>query len=93
MSRERRTDDGTYPEVEEAQAKVAERAAAAPGTVTMEDVTGKPRPKGDIAAALRFVEAEMLTNPMRMGPKDTGPAVMHYMVIREVLQSLLGALT
>lgn len=90
--RSRRTDDGTYPEVEEAQAKNAERAAAS-GEVTMEDVTGKPRPKGDLEAALRFVEAEMLASPMRMGAKDTGPAVMHYMVIREVLQAVIAVST
>ena len=56
-----------------------------------EDVTGAPRPARDIEAALRFVEAEMLTNPMRMGPRETGPAVMHYSVIRDVLLDALAA--
>ena len=55
-----------------------------------EDVTGKPRPIRDIQDALRFVEQEMLHNPMRMGPANTGPALMHYSVIRDILQDELA---
>ncbi len=54
-----------------------------------EDLTGTPRPRRDILAALAFIEAEMLINPMRMGPRETGPAVMHCLVIREVLKAAL----
>ena len=59
--------------------------------VEMEDATGKPRPIADVEAALRWVEAEMIVNPTRMGPKDTGPAVMHLIVIRDVLREYLIA--
>ena len=59
----------------------------------VEDVTWTPRPTRDIEAALRFVEAEMVTSPTRMGPKDTGPALMHYMVIRDVLRAELKSRT
>lgn len=55
----------------------------------MKDVTGTPRPVEDIEAALKFTEAEMLTNPMRMGARDTGPAMMHLAVIRDVLRDEL----
>jgi len=55
------------------------------------DVTGAPRPARDIEAALRFVEAEMLANPTRMGARDTGPAVIHLTVIRDVLRAALAA--
>ena len=58
--------------------------------IEMKDVTGKPRSVEDIKAALKFVEAEMLANPMHMGPKDTGPAIVHYLVIREILQAMVG---
>jgi hypothetical protein len=53
----------------------------------MTDVTGTPRPVRDIEAALRFVEAEMVKNPTRMGPNDTGPALIHYSVVRDVLRA------
>lgn len=55
----------------------------------LEDVSGTPRPKKDIEAALKFVNLEIIMNPMRMGPRDTGPAVMHFTVIRDVLISAL----
>jgi len=58
--------------------------------VDMIDVTGQPRPTRDIEAALRFVEAEMLASPGRMGPRDTGPALIHYTVIRDVLRVALA---
>ena len=35
----------------------------------------------------------MVTSPTRMGPKDTGPALMHYMVIRDVLRAELKSRT
>jgi hypothetical protein len=53
------------------------------------DANGKPRSTADLEAALKFVEAELMANPLRMGPKDTGPAVMHYLVIREVLKAAI----
>lgn len=46
-------------------------------------------PLRDLEAALRFVEAEMVVNPSRMGPNETGPAVMHYMVIRDALRAFI----
>ena len=49
-----------------------------------------PWPLRDLEAALRFVEAEMVSDPMRMGPKDTGPATMHYIVIREALKAFIA---
>lgn len=55
-----------------------------------EDVTGRPRSIQDIQDALRFVEQEMLHNPMRMGPTNTGPALIHYSVIRDILQDELA---
>ena len=60
------------------------------GDVKMTDVSGQPRPLRDLEAALRFVEAEMVTNPMRMGPKDTGPVLMHYTVIRDALRAMIA---
>jgi hypothetical protein len=56
----------------------------------IEDANGKPRSREDIEAALKYVVAEMIVNPMRMGASDTGPAVLHYMVIRELLLAELG---
>ena len=55
----------------------------------MEDATGKPRPVADVEAALRWANAELVVNPTRMGPKDTGPAAMHLIVIRDVLREYL----
>ena len=55
----------------------------------MKDVTGQPRPVRDIEAALKFIEAEMIHNPVRMGPSNTGPALIHYTVIRDVLRDAL----
>ena len=55
-----------------------------------EDVTDKPRPVRDIQDALRFVEQEMLHNPMRMGAGNSGPALIHYSVIRDVLRDELA---
>ena len=52
----------------------------------MKDATGEPRPLRDLLAALQFVEAEMVEGPMRMGARGTGPAVIHLMVIRELLR-------
>lgn len=54
-------------------------------TIDFEDMNGRPRPVEDVAAALQFVTAEMVLNPTRMGPKNTGPATLHYAVIRELL--------
>jgi hypothetical protein len=54
-----------------------------------EDVTGTPRPERDILEALRFAEAEMITNPARMGAKNTGSALIHYVTIRDALKELL----
>lgn len=54
-------------------------------TVEIKDVTGEPRPTRDIEAALRWVEAEMADNPMRIRPRSTGRALMHLAVIRDVL--------
>jgi hypothetical protein len=59
-------------------------------SIEFEDQTGKPRPLRDLEAALAFVEAEMIANPTRMGPRDTGPAVMHYLVIRDALKALIA---
>ncbi len=53
------------------------------------DVTGTPRPLRDIEDALRFVEAEMAANPVRMGARDTGPAVIHLYTIRDVLLEVM----
>lgn len=53
----------------------------------MEDVSGQPRPERDIVDALRFVEAEMMAHPTRMGPSNT--AAIHYMTIRDALRELL----
>ncbi len=50
-----------------------------------EDDNGRPRPIDDLVAALKFVQAEIVTNPIRMGARNTGPAVMHLVVIREIL--------
>jgi len=60
-------------------------------SVEMKDVTGTPRPRRDIEAALKFVEADIVHNAMRMGPADTGPAIMHLTVIRDVLRAALEA--
>ena len=57
--------------------------------MSMVDVTGQPRPIQDIEDALKFVEAEMIHNPVRMGPGKTGPALIHYSVIRDVLRDEL----
>jgi hypothetical protein len=54
-----------------------------------EDVTGKPRPIRDIIDALRFVEADMMRNPMRM-LEGHGPALIHYSVIRDVLREAIA---
>lgn len=59
--------------------------------IEMEDVTGRPRPLADLERALRFVEAEIVCNPMRIGPKDTGPVLLHYMVIRDALRVVIAA--
>ena len=53
------------------------------------DVTGRPRPQRDIEAALKYVEAEMIDNPMKMGARNTGPAFIHLTVIRDVLREAL----
>jgi hypothetical protein len=58
-------------------------------SLEIKDVTGEPRPTRDIEAALRWVEAEMVQNPTRMGPGMTGPAIMHLMVVRDVLRDTL----
>jgi hypothetical protein len=60
-------------------------------SVDLEDVSGTPRPVRDLLAALRFVEAELVSNPMRMGAQGTGPQALHLMVIREVLQAEICA--
>jgi len=60
-------------------------------SIEMEDATGTPRPARDIEAALKWAEAEIIHNPMRMGSANTGPAVMHLMVIRDVLRDALVA--
>jgi hypothetical protein len=57
--------------------------------MSIHDATGEPRPLRDLEAALRFVEAEMIVNPMRMGAKDTGPALIHLMTIRDALRELV----
>ena len=57
--------------------------------IEIDDANGRSWPLRDLEAALAFVEAEMVMNPARMGPKDTGPAVMHYMVIRDALRALI----
>ena len=31
----------------------------------------------------------MVTSPVRMGPKGTGPTLIHYIVIRDVLRAEL----
>lgn len=59
-------------------------------SIEMKDVSGAPWPLRDLEAALAFVEAEMVVNPSRVGPKDTGPAVMHYMVIRDALKAFIA---
>lgn len=53
------------------------------------DATGRRLPM-DIADALRFVEAEMAENPGHMGARNTGPAFLHYAVIRDVLRAALS---
>jgi hypothetical protein len=58
-------------------------------SVDFKDVTGTPRPARDIQTALAFVESEMVKNPMRM-VEGHGPAVIHYMVIRDVLRDALN---
>lgn len=57
--------------------------------VNDEDVTGQPRPTRDIEAALRFVEADMMRDPIRM-VEGHGPALIHYAVIRDVLREALA---
>lgn len=54
----------------------------------MEDVTGQPRPERDVDAALKFVEREMIYNPLAKASDGT-PALIHYMVIRDVLRDYL----
>jgi hypothetical protein len=59
-------------------------------SLDFEDATGKPRSAEDIAAALRFVSAELVTAPTRMGALGTGPAAIHLVVIRDVLREALA---
>jgi hypothetical protein len=61
-----------------------------PMGIETQGVTGRPWPLRDLEAALAFVNAEMVVNSGRMGPKDTGPAVMHYMGIRDALKALIA---
>lgn len=56
---------------------------------TFTDVTGQPRPRADVLAALRCVEEEMVINPMAMSAKS-GPLLLHYNVIRDALRELLA---
>lgn len=56
----------------------------------MEDVTGTPRPERDVEAALKFVEREMIHNPMARASDGT-PVLIHYTVIRDVLRDYLAA--
>jgi hypothetical protein len=59
-------------------------------SVEVEDDSGRPRSERDIRAAINFVSAEMVANPMHMGAHDTGPAVIHYLTIRDALTELLA---
>lgn len=54
-----------------------------------EDVTGQPRPREDVLAALKCIEQEMVLNPMAMSVKS-GPLLLHYSVIRDCLRELLA---
>lgn len=54
-----------------------------------EDVTGTPRPRADIEAALKCIMSEMIKNPMAMS-KSGEPLMIHYIVIKDALQELLA---
>lgn len=54
-----------------------------------EDVTGQPRSREDIEAALKCVLSEMIKNPMAMS-KTGEPLMIHYIVIKDALQELLA---
>ena len=58
----------------------------------MTDMTGQPRSRRDVEDALRFVEREMLTDPIGM-TKDGVPRLIFYMTIRDVLRDYLRALS
>ena len=54
------------------------------------DANDTPRSLRELEAALAFVEAEMIINPGRMGPKNTGPALIHYVTIRDTLKTAIA---
>lgn len=56
-----------------------------------EEHTGRPRPREDVEAALACITREIVTNPLVMS-KTGEPLVIHYLVIREILQAYLAAL-
>lgn len=55
------------------------------------DMTGKPRARHDVEAALRFIEHEMVHNPMARASDGT-PVLIHYMTIRDALRAYLAVL-
>lgn len=55
-----------------------------------EDVTGHPRPRDQIEAALQWANHELIKNPTRMGADGT-PSAMHLIVIRDVLRQSMQA--
>ena len=59
--------------------------------MSMVDMTGKPRSREDVEAALKFVEREMAYNPMARAADGT-PALIHYMTIRDALRAYLLAI-
>jgi hypothetical protein len=57
-------------------------------TIIDEDVSGQPRRREDIEAALKCITREIVQNPLAMS-KGGEPLVMHYLVIKDALQELL----